>query len=258
MVKDAKKGKFGEIYSGFDSWKDTNERRDPISSMQDIKFASNAVAITGYDFSTANWKCDLLPKLALNRNTFLNEILAEMCRDLGTLKQNQEIFLKNDLELKKNRAIVNPAGSENMKPEELQKNINIRPDERYHYYKLKSMEDSIINSVKTRYHKKKISDVMSKIDNIAEQLDMIDILLRYKSEGYYNRVFKGTAQQPCDIDKLKTTVELAMQTCGSRYINVFIYLSKVRDMLEKAKYQYDYKEKYELVRKREEIKKLHR
>lgn len=254
MVKDAKKGKFGEIYSGFDSWEGTHERRTPISSMYNKGFASDAVTMHDYDIAARSWKYDLWPKLALNRNTFLNEILAEMCRDLGTLKQNQEIFSKNALELKENRAIVNPAGSENMKPEELQKNINIRPNERYHYYKLKAMEDSIINSVKTRYNKKKILDVMNKIDNIAEQLDMIDILLRYKSEGYYNRVFKGTLQHPCDIDKLRATVELAMKTCENRYINVFIYLSKVRDMLEKAKYEYDYKEKYELVRKREEDK----
>ena len=251
MVKDAKKGKFGEIYSGLDSWnpwEDIFEKRTPISSMNNRGFSSDA--LTKKDYSKTSGGYELLPKLAFNRNTFLNEILAAMCRDLGIFKQNQKIFSQNALELKMNRAIVNPAGSENMRPEELQKNINIRPDEKYHYCELKKMEDSIINSVKTRYHKKKISDVMNKIDNIAEQLDMIDILLRYKSKEYCNRVFKGNLQQPCDIDKLKTTVELAMQTCGSRYINAFISLSKVRDMLEKAKYEYDYKEKYELARKR--------
>ena len=248
MVKNAKNGEFGEFYSEFDSWKDCLLRRYPISDMNDRGPRSNPVTIArpNPNFPNLPYQYKLQPKLALNRNMFLNEVLTEMCRDVGILKENQEFLTRNAIELEAYRPITNPFSIRAMAPEKLQKNINARTDERYHYYKLKGIEDMIINSASTNYRRKQIQDVIRKINRVANQLDLVDILLRYKSNEYYNQVFKGNAQHISDIDKIQISIRLAMKACGRKYINAFLYLSKVNDMLEKAKFQYLYEEEYEL------------
>ena len=69
-------------------------------------------------------------------------------------------------------------------------------------------------------------------------------MLRYRYKEYCEQVFKGSQYKASNIDNLEDTVELFMKECGSKYINVFMYLSKVRDMLERAKSSYYCQEQY--------------